>query len=165
MTFDWSKKFTLKSRWKKLTLRKKIFFILGSIIVFFFVHDLLELLFLAHPTETAIYRIREERYDPPLKTRIEAVTEDISTEPAAISVEAEWLSPLPLHHWGKREYYLVSIQKSSERVFISRKNMTFFLGMVGQSSYEIKTEPVRKKIYDQAIWRLAELDRPPDDGK
>ena len=156
---------TLKSRWKKLTLRKKIFFILGSIIVFFFVHDLLELMFLAHPTETLIYRIREERYDSPLKTRIEAVTEDISTEPAAISVEAGWLSPLPLHHWGKREYYLVSIQKSSERVFISRKNMTFFLGMVGQASYEIKTEPVRKKIYDQAIWRLAELDRPPDDGK
>ena len=156
---------TLKSRWKKLTLRKKIFFILGSIIVFFFIHDLLELLFLAHPTETAIYRIREERYDPPLKTRIEAVNEDIITEPAAISVEADWLSPLPLHHWGKREYYLVSIQKSSERVFISRKNMTFFLGMVGQASYEIKTEPVRKKIYDQAIWRLAELDRPPDDGK
>ena len=156
---------TLKSRWQKLTLRKKIFFILGSIIVFFFVHDLLELMFLAHPTETLIYRIREERYDPPLKTRIEAVTEDISTEPAAISVEAEWLSPLPLHHWGKREYYLVSIQKSSERVFISRKNMTFFLGMVGQASYEIKTEPVRKKIYDQAIWRLAELDRPPDNEK
>ena len=67
--------------------------------------------------------------------------------------------------WWKREYYLVSIQKSSERVFISRKNMTFFLGMVGQASYEIKTEPVRKKIYDQAIWRLAELDRPPDEGK
>lgn len=156
---------TLKSRWQKLTLRKKIFFILGSIIVFFFVHDLLELMFLAHPTETLIYRIREERYDPPLKTRIEAVTEDISTEPAAISVEAEWLSPLPLHHWGKREYYLVSIQKSSERVFITRKNMTFFLGMVGQASYEIKTEPVRKKIYDQAIWRLAELDRPPDNEK
>ena len=156
---------TLKSRWKKLTLRKKIFFILGSIIVFFFVHDLLELMFLAHPTEISVYRIREERYDPPLKTRIEAVTEDIFTEPAAISVEAEWLSPLPLHHWGKREYYLVSIQKSSERVFISRKNMTFFLGMVGQASYEIKTEPVRKKIYDQAIWRLAELDRPPDDEK
>ena len=156
---------TLKSRWKKLTLRKKIFFILGSIIVFFFVHDLLELMFLAYPTETSIYWIREERYNPPLKTRIEAVTEDISTEPAAISVEAEWLSPLPLHHWGKREYYLVSIQKSSERVFISRKNMTFFLGMVGQASYEIKTEPVRKKIYDQAIWRLAELDRPPDDEK
>ena len=155
----------LKSRWKKLTLRKKIFFILGSIIVIFFVHDLLELMFLAHPTETLIYRIREERYDPPLKTRIEAVTEDISTEPAAISVEAEWLSPLPLHHWGKREYYLVSIQKSSERVFISRKNMTFFLGMVGQASYEIKTEPVRKKIYDQAIWRLAELDRPADNEK
>ena len=155
----------LKSRWQKLTLRKKIFFILGSIIVFFFVHDLLELMFLAHPTETLIYRIREERYDPPLKTRIEAVTEDISTEPAAISVEAGWLFPLPLHHRGKREYYLVSIQKSSERVFISRKNMTFFLGMVGQASYEIKTEPVRKKIYDQAIWRLAELDRPPDDGK
>ena len=75
---------TLKTRWKKLTLRKKIFFILGSIIVIFFVHDLLELMFLAHPTETLIYRIREERYDPPLKTRIEAVTEDISTEPAAI---------------------------------------------------------------------------------
>ena len=138
---------TLKSRWKKLTLRKKIFFILGSIIVFFFVHDLLELMFLAHPTEISVYRIREERYDPPLKTRIEAVTEEISTEPAAISLEVERLSPLPLHHWGKREYYLVSIQKSSERVFISRKNMTFFLGMGGQASYEIKTEPVRKKNF------------------
>ena len=156
---------TLKSRWKKLTLRKKIFFILGSIIVFFFIHDLLELLFLAHPTDTAIYRIREECYDPPLKTRVEAVNEDIITEPAAISVEADWLSPLPVHHWWKREYYLVSIQKSSERVFIGQKHMTFFLGMVEQSRYDIKTEPVRKKIYDQAIWRLAELDRPPDDGK
>ena len=156
---------TLKSRWKKLTLRKKIFFILGSIIVFFFVHDLLELVFLAHPTETSVYRIREERYDPPLKTRIEAVTEDVSTEPAAISVEADWLSPLPLHHWRKRVYYGVSIQKTSERVFISRKNMTFFLGMVGQSSYEIKTESVRKKIYDQAIWKLNELGVGPDYGK
>ena len=56
---------------------------------------------------------------------------------------------------------LVTIQRASERVFISRKNMTFFLGIIGQSVYEIKTEPVRKKIYDQAIWRLAELDRPP----
>ena len=156
---------TLKSRWKKLTLRKKIFFILGSIIVFFFVHDLLELMFLAHPTETSVYRIREERYDPPLKTRIEAVTEDVSRESAAISVEAGRLSPLPLHHWGKREYYLVTIQRASERVFISRKNMTFFLGMVGQSVYEIKTEPVRKKIYDQAIWRLNELEIGPDYGK
>ena len=156
---------TLKSRWKRLTLRKKIFFILGSVIVFFFVHDLLELLFLAHPTEISVYRIREEHYDPPLKTGIKARTEGVSAEPAAISVEADWLSPLPLHRLKKREYYLVSIQKSSERVFISRKNMTFFLGMVEQSRYEIKTEPVRKKIYDQAIWRLAELDRPPDDGK
>ena len=156
---------TLKSRWKKLTLRKKIFFILGSIIVFFFVHDMLELMFLAHPTETLVYRIREERYDPPLKTRIEAITEDISREPAAISVEAGWLSPLPLHYWGKREYYLVSIQRASERVFIGRKNMTFFLGMVGQSVYEIKTEPVRKKIYDQAIGRLNELGVGPDYGK
>ena len=156
---------TLKSRWKKLTLRKKIFFILGSIIVFFFVHDLLELVFLAHPTETSVYRIREERYDPPLKTRIEAVAEDISTEPAAISVEAGWLSPLPLHHLKKREHYLVFIQRASERVFISRKNMTFFLGMVGQSVYEIKTEPVRKKIYDQAIGRLNDLGVGPDYGK
>ena len=156
---------TLKSRWKKLTLRKKIFFILGSIIVFFFVHDMLEMMFLAHPTETLVYRIREERYDPPLKTRIEAVTEDISREPAAISVEAGWLSPLPLHHLKKREHYLVFIQRASERVFISRKNMTFFLGMVGQSSYERKTEPVRKKIYDQAIGRLNELGVGPDNGK
>ena len=156
---------TLKSRWKKLTLRKKIFFILGSIIVFFFVHDLLELMFLAHPTEILVYRIREERYDPPLKTRIEAVTEYVPKETAAVSVEADWLSPLPLHHWGKREYYLVSIQRATERVFIIQKNMTFFLGIIGQSVYEIKTEPVRKKIYDHAIWRLAELDRPPDDGK
>ena len=156
---------TLKSRWKKLTLRKKIFFILGSIIVFFFIHDLLELLFLAHPTETAIYRIREERYDPPLKTRIEAVAREVSRETAAISVEADWLSPLPMHYWWKREYYFVSIHRSSERVFIGRKNMTFFLGIIGQSVYEIKTEPVRKKIYDQAIWRLTELEIGPDYGK
>ena len=117
---------TLKSGWKKLTLRKKIFFIPGSIIVFCFVHDLLELLFPARPTETAIYRIREERYAPPLKTGIEAVTEYVPKEPAAISVEADWLSPLPLHHWGKREYFLVSIQRAAERVFIIRKNMAFF---------------------------------------
>ena len=156
---------TLKSRWKKLTLRKKIFFILGSIIVFFFVHDLLELMFLAHPTEISVYRICKERFDPPLKTGIEAVTEYVPKEPAAISVEADWLSPLPLHHWGKREYYLVSIQRAAERVFIIRKNMTFFLGIIGQSVYEIKTEPVRKKIYDLAIWRLTEQGVGPDYGK
>ena len=80
---------------------------------FFFVHDMLEMMFLAHPTETLVYRIREERYDPPLKTRIEAVTEDISREPAAISVEAGWLSPLPLHHLKKREHYLVFIQRNT----------------------------------------------------
>lgn len=67
--------------------------------------------------------------------------------------------------WWKREYYFVSIQRSSERVFIGRKNMTFFLGIIGQSVYEIKTEPVRKKIYDQAIWRLTELEIGPDYGK
>ena len=67
--------------------------------------------------------------------------------------------------WRKREYFLVSIQRSSERVFIGRKNMTFFLGIIGQSIYEIKTEPVRKKIYDQAIWRLTELGVGPDYGK
>ena len=156
---------TLKSRWKKLTLRKKIFFILGSIIVFFCVHDLLELMFLAHPTETLIYRIREERYDPPLKTRIEAVSREVSREPAAISVEADWPSLLPVHCWWKRAFYGVTIQRASERVFISRKNMTFFLGMIGQSVYEIKTEPVRKKIYNQAIWRLTELGVGPDYGK
>ena len=39
--------------------------------------------------------------------------------------------------WWKREYYFVSIQRSSERVFIGRKNMTFFLGIIGQSVYEI----------------------------
>ena len=60
---------------------------------------------------------------------------------------------------------LVTIQRASERVFIGRKNMTFFLGMVGQSVYEIKTEPVRKKIYDQAIGRLNELEIGPDYGK
>ena len=156
---------TLKSRWKRLTLRKKIFFILGSVIVFFFVHDLLELLLLAHPTEISVYQIRGTRYDPPLKTRLEPEAEYVSKEPAAISVEADWLSPLPLHRLKKKDYYLVSIQKSSERVFIIRKNMTFFLGMIGQSVYEIKTEPVRKKIYDQAIWRLAELGIEPDDQK
>lgn len=156
---------TLKSRWKRLTLRKKIFFILGSVIVFFFVHDLLELLFLAHPTEISVYQIRGTRYDPPLKTRLEPEAEYVSKEPAAISLEADWLSPLPLHHWRKRIYYLVAIQTSSERVFIIRKNMTFFLGMIGQSVYEIKTEPVRKKIYDQAICRLAELGIEPDDQK
>ena len=156
---------TLKSRWERLILRKKIFFILGLVIVFLFVHDLLELMFLAHPTETSVYRICEEGFDPPLKTEIEAVAEDISTEPAAISVEAGWLSPLPLHHLKKREHYLVFIQRASERVFIGRKNMTFFLGMVGHSVYEIKTEPVRKKIYDQAIGRLNDLGVGPDYGK
>ena len=43
--------------------------------------------------------------------------------------------------------------------------MTFFLGIIGQSVYEIKTEPVREKIYDQAIWRLTELEIGPDYGK
>ena len=66
---------TLKSRWERLILRKKIFFILGLVIVFLFVHDLLELMFLAHPTETSVYRICEEGFDPPLKTEIEAVAE------------------------------------------------------------------------------------------
>ena len=131
-------------------VRKIFFAVAGSVLLLFLLYDLTELLVVSCPGTIRVYSCGKVPLETPYKVRLKSVSSSdhkyAEFRAPFVSLEGDNRSPLPFHRFDGKVFYAIRMSPDRERVLLIHKYLTFFLGIMGPSVFEVQDAGLVKII-------------------